>query len=308
MSDLDLLVVGDCNPDLVLSGGDLVPRFSQVEQLVDNAELVIGGSASILACGAARLGLRVALASVVGMDVFGRFMREALAARAVEIASIAISETTPTGLSVILARSDDRAILTRLGTIDAVSIEHVPSSLIARARHVHVSSYYLLHHLIADVPRLFATAHEHGATTSLDTNWDPSERWQLDDVLKHTDVLLPNASEAVHIAHATSLASATRQLRQQVGTIAVKLGSEGAEAHRGDEHAHARAPLTEVVDAVGAGDSFAAGFLTGMLQGDSLQDALSLAVACGSLSTRAAGGTAAQATLAEARATPYRSG
>ena len=45
MTDLDLLVVGDCNPDLVLSGGDLVPRFSQVEQLVDNAELVIGGSA-----------------------------------------------------------------------------------------------------------------------------------------------------------------------------------------------------------------------------------------------------------------------
>ena len=306
MSDLDLLVVGDCNPDLVLSGGDLVPRFSQVEQLVDEADLVIGGSASILACGAARLGLRVAVASVVGDDVFGRFMREMLAARGVDVSPIAISETTPTGLSVILARGDDRAILTRLGTIDAVAAEHVPRTLIARARHVHVSSYYLLHHLIPDVPRLLATAHELGATTSLDTNWDPSERWQLDGVLEHTDVLLPNASEALHIAHASSLTIATRHLRQRVGTVAIKLGAEGAEAYRGDEHAHARAPLVEVVDAVGAGDSFGAGFLAGLLRGAGLQEALALAVACGSLSTRAAGGTTAQPTLDEARA--YASG
>ncbi len=302
MTDLDLLVVGDCNPDLVLSGGDLVPRFSQVEQLVDEAELVIGGSASILACGAARLGLRVALASVVGDDVFGRFMLEALAARGVEITPIAVSETTPTGLSVILAQGDDRAILTRLGTIDAVSAANVPRELIARARHVHVSPYFLLRDLIPHVPQLFRTAHELGATTSLDTNWDPSELWQLDDVLEHTDVLLPNASEAVHIARASSLTSATRHLRERVGTIALKLGADGAEAHRGEEHAHARAPAVDIVDAVGAGDSFGAGFLAGILNGATLQDALTLAVSCGSLSTRAAGGTAAQATLDEARA------
>ena len=302
MTDLDLLVVGDCNPDLVLSGGDLVPRFSQIEQLVDEADLVIGGSASILACGAARLGLRVAVASVVGDDVFGRFMRESLTEREVEVSSIAVSASTPTGLSVILANGNDRAILTRLGTIDAVSVEHVPRSLVARARHVHVSSYYLLRNLIPHVPRLLATAHELGATTSLDTNWDPSEQWQLDDVLEHTDVLMPNASEAVHIAHASSLTIATRHLRQRVGTIAVKLGAEGGEAYRGDEHAHARAPLVAVVDAVGAGDSFGAGFLAGLLRGASLEDTLALAVKCGSLSTRAAGGTTAQATLDEVTA------
>ena len=60
MGDLDLLVLGDCNPDLVVRGGDLRPRFGQAEQLVDEARLVVGGSGAIMACGAARLGLRTA--------------------------------------------------------------------------------------------------------------------------------------------------------------------------------------------------------------------------------------------------------
>ena len=81
MSELDLLVVGDVNADLVLRGGDLVPAFGQREQLVDSASLVLGGSGAIVAAGAARLGLRVAMAGCVGDDVLGRAMLEALAGR-----------------------------------------------------------------------------------------------------------------------------------------------------------------------------------------------------------------------------------
>ena len=71
VSGLDLLVVGDVNADLVLRGGDLVPAFGQREQLVDQAELVLGGSGAIVAAGAARLGLRVAMAGCVGDDALG---------------------------------------------------------------------------------------------------------------------------------------------------------------------------------------------------------------------------------------------
>jgi sugar/nucleoside kinase (ribokinase family) len=59
-TELDLLVLGDINPDLILSGDDLTPAFGQVEQLIDSAALTIGGSGAIMACGAARLGLRTA--------------------------------------------------------------------------------------------------------------------------------------------------------------------------------------------------------------------------------------------------------
>ena len=62
----DLLVVGDANPDLVLRGGDVVPAFGQREQLVDHADLTLGGSGAIMACGAARLGMEVAVVAAEG--------------------------------------------------------------------------------------------------------------------------------------------------------------------------------------------------------------------------------------------------
>ena len=69
--DLDVLVVGDLNPDLILRG-DVVPRFGQSEQLLESADLTLGGSGAIVAHGLARLGRRVALAAVIGEGPFGR--------------------------------------------------------------------------------------------------------------------------------------------------------------------------------------------------------------------------------------------
>jgi sugar/nucleoside kinase (ribokinase family) len=76
----DLLVAGEINPDLILSG-DAVPRFGQAEQLLESASLTIGSSAAIFACGAARLGLRPAFIGVCGDDMFGRFMLDELGTR-----------------------------------------------------------------------------------------------------------------------------------------------------------------------------------------------------------------------------------
>lgn len=81
----------------------------------------------------------------------------------------------------------------------------------------------------------------------------------------------------------------------------MKRGAEGALACQGEETVVARAICCDdIVDTVGAGDTFDAGFLYGYLNGWDLERSLWLAVVCGSLSTRAAGGTAAQPTLEEA--------
>ncbi|GAC1653146.1 MAG: hypothetical protein NVS4B8_28490 [Herpetosiphon sp.] len=79
-------------------------------------------------------------------------------------------------------------------------------------------------------------------------------------------------------------------------------GAAGGIARRGSEVATAAGISVNVIDTTGAGDSFDAGFVYGYLHGWSLERTVRLACACGSLSTRAAGGTAAQATLAEAMA------
>jgi sugar/nucleoside kinase (ribokinase family) len=303
-TELDLLVLGDINPDLVLAGDDLTPAFGQVEQLVDSAALTIGGSGAIMACGAARLGLRTAIVGVVGGDLFGRFMTESLTAHGVDVRDVIVTPGAATGLSVILARSGDRAILTFPGTTDALTGQLVPGTLLQQARHVHASSFFLQTALAPELGRIFADAQDAGATTSLDPNWDPAELWEggLDAALAATDVFLPNAEEAHRIARVADPSAAAAALARTAGLVAVKLGAEGALAAATDAGPIRVSPRFDVVpvDTVGAGDSFDAGLLAGVLRGERIERALAIGCACGALSTRAAGGTAAQPTLAEA--------
>jgi sugar/nucleoside kinase (ribokinase family) len=302
---LDLLVLGDINPDLVLFSPGLQPAFGQAEMLVDDAHLEIGGSAAIMACGAARLGLRTAIAGVVGKDPFGSFMLEALVERGVDTSGVLVEPTQRTGLTVVLAREDDRAILTHAGAVAALRADAVDRTLLGRARHVHVASWFLQDALRPALGELFAGVRRAGATTSLDPNWDPSGDWDrgLIELLGEVDILLPNGAEAERIAGVSGAGEAARALARRGPLVAVKLGAGGALACRPDgSQVRAGVPAGMAVrDTVGAGDSFDAGLVHGMLGGASLERTLALACACGALSTRAAGGTAGQPTLDEAR-------
>lgn len=298
----DLIVVGEINPDLILRG-DVTPAFGQVEQAVDAADLTIGSSSAIFACGAARLGLRVAFVGVVGDDLFGRFMCDQLAARGVDISAVVVDPDLRTGLSVILSRGADRAILTYAGSIAALRYDQIDLSLLGRARHLHLGAFFMLDALRPDVPRLFAEAKARGLTVSLDTNYDPAGRWDdgLRAALPNVDLFLPNETELCAIAGSDDQEHALATLATRVPIVAAKLGARGGVARQGAAIARAPALPVAVADTTGAGDSFDAGFVYGFLHGWSLGECLRLACACGSLSARAAGGTAAQPTLAEAR-------
>jgi sugar/nucleoside kinase (ribokinase family) len=297
----DLVVLGDCNPDLVL-WGDVEPVFGQVEQIVDEAALTIGGSGAIVAAGAARLGLKTALVATVGPDPLGRVQLDLLRARSVDVAGVAVDPDRPTGVTVILSKGEDRAILTCLGTIDALRVEFVDRDLVRAARHVHIASYFLQHALRPGLPGLLRELRAAGVTTSLDTNWDPSGGWDhgLQAVLPLVDCFFPNEAEARRITGAATVEAAAEALAGVVGIVAVKLGAAGGLAMAGATAARAPGLAIDVVDTTGAGDSFAAGFLAGHLRGWPLERTLGLACACGSLSTRRAGGVDAQPTLDEA--------
>ncbi len=304
VTDFDVVVVGELNADLILSC-DSAPQFGQAEKLIDDANLVLGSSSAIFACGIARLGLQVAFVGVVGDDMLGRFVLEQLRARGVTCDGVVVDPALKTGLSAILVRdSGDRAILTYSGSIGALRYDQIDQTLLASGRHLHLGSYFLLDALRADVPRLFDDAHARGLRVSFDANFDPAERWDdgLADALKRTDVMLPNETEALAISRQSDIDAALRVLCERTPIVAVKLGAHGALAQSHGARARAPGYAMQVVDTVGAGDSFDAGFVYALLQGWQLERALRMACACGSLSTRAAGGTAAQATLAEALA------
>ena len=296
----DLLVLGDANPDLVLTG-DVEPAFGQAERLVDAARLTVGGSGAIVATAAARLGLRVGFCGVVGDDPFGRFLRDELERSRVDIGGLVVDAARPTGVTVVLARPNDRAILTHAGTIADLRTDLIDPARVEPARHVHVSSYFLQKSLAPELPALFGRVRAGGATTSVDPNWDPSGRWDggLRDLLGHIDVFLPNATEATRIAGIEELDDAVLALAERAGVVVAKAGAGGALAAHGERLVRAAAPTIDALDTTGAGDAFDAGYLASMLAGDPLERSLAIANACGVLSTRALGGVDAQPTMDE---------
>ena len=311
--DIDLLVVGEINPDIVIADSDPVPVFSEVERIVDSIRMTVGSSSAIVACGAARLELRVAFVGVVGDDPFGRFMLDAMAERGIDVSACTVDPSRPTGATVILTSGRDRAGLTAMGTIGAFDVDAVPPSLLDRARHLHSGGYFMQETSRNRLPGLFATARAHGLTTSFDTNWDPTEEWDggVLDMLRAADIFFPNEAEACRIAGIDDAEEAARALaasgsagRDDGGPLVVlKRGALGALACRaGEPLVRTAAMPVEPIDTTGAGDSFNAGFLRAWLDGQGVQESLEFAAACGALSTAQVGGVDGQATLGEARA------
>jgi sugar/nucleoside kinase (ribokinase family) len=297
---IDLVVLGDCNPDVLVLGGDVTPAFGQQEKLVDNISLVVGGSAAITAVAAARLGLRVALVATIGADPAGTFMLDQLTREGVDTRAVVIRDETPTGMTVALSRGGDRAILTALGAMTSLTAADVPDGLLAGSRHVHVSSYFLLEDSLGPgVADLLAAARAAGASTSLDTNWDPSGQWgdeRLSAAIAQVDVLLPNEAEALRLSGAASLDDAARTLTTaRAGTgprLVVKLGERGVLCADGAARHRVSVPPVTPIDTTGAGDCFNAGLIAGLLAGLPLPEAAALGCAAGALSTAAPGGTA----------------
>ena len=302
----DLLVIGDCNPDVLVMGGDVTPAFDQQEKLVDSMALVVGGSASITAIAAARLGLRVALVAAIGDDAAGNFMLAELARAGVDTGGVAVRAQLPTGMTIALSRGDDRAILTAEGAIGTLTSADVPAAC-SPGHGTFTSAPTSCWSDPSGLawPRCWRPHSAAGATTSLDTNWDPAGTWGADffpDVLAQTGLLLPNEAEALRIAAAATLSDAVASLTRAGGATAIKLGARGALYATEAERYLATPPPVSPVDATGAGDCFNAGLLAGLLRGSDPPVALALGCAVGAASTQGIGGTGSAPELTAALA------
>ena len=291
----DVLTMLDVCVDLLLSGDDVVPEFGQKEKLIGDYTLEMGGSACIFACQSAKLGLRTAGVGVAGRDDFGDLVCASLSGSGVNIGWIQRSGTVKTGLGVLLCAPADRAILTYNGTIEAVRNQDVTDEMLQSARHLHIASFYLQKQL--DWVDIVRRAKACGCTVSLDTNWDPAEKWEgvVRELLPHIDVFMPNENEACLISGQEDLNEAVRFLGERVPTLVVKRGAGGALSFIGGEALKLSAMPTTVVDTVGAGDSFDGGYLWGYLNGCEPEACLRAGLYCGAQNVKGRGGTSAQA-------------
>ncbi len=292
MSKFDITIAGEINLDLILYG---LPENMPTERelLASGFTITLGSSSAILAHNLAALGSSVGFVTKVGDDSFGTVAMERLRERGVDLTRVA--HGAQSGVTVILPHGSERHILTYPGTISELRFKDLDLDYLASAGHFHMSSLFLQRELLPHVPELFRLMKSAGLSTSLDTNDDPDDRWDrsLEEILPHVDILLPNEREAMKISQADDVETALLRLAGKVETVVVKMGSRGAIAIRdGRRFAAAAVPVT-VIDPIGAGDSFDAGFLHQFVRNADLTTCLTYGNLCGAFSATACGGTEA---------------
>lgn len=290
----EVTIAGELNLDLILYGlPEELPR--ERELLAEKMMLTLGGSSAIVAHNLAALGSKVGFASCIGSDSMGETALAMLTRSGVDVSHVSRDLTEQTGLSVILQGNGSRTILTYAGTIFALKLEHLDFEYLSAAKHFHLSSFYLQRGLQADVPELLWRLKSRGLTISLDCNDDPEDLWEggIREALQHVDIFLPNEREAMRITGEAKLEDAVERLAEMVPLVVVKAGAHGAIARKGNETLRSPALKVDAVDAVGAGDSFNAGFLHQYAKGADLATCLRFGNLTGALSVTRAGGTEA---------------
>ena len=231
-------------------------------------------------------------------------MLDQLAASGVDVGAVVVRDDAPTGMTVALSRGADRAILTALGAVASLTAADVPASLLAGARHVHASSWFLLAGLPRSGTGRVAFRRPFGGCHHV-------TGYQLGSVRTVGQPAPVRRDRAGRPAAAERGGGGTPGRGGRPGRGDRRLGG-GRAAGRGqagragalcaDGPARYRVSLPPVrpVDATGAGDCFNAGLIAGLLDGLDLPRAAALGCVAGVLSTAAPGGTAAAPGMAAA--------
>ena len=291
----DVIVVGELNVDLILNQIESFPELGK-EKLADNMTLVLGSSSAIFASNLSVLGLRVAFIGKIGDDIFGRFCKAQLNEKGVDTSMLIQSDELRTGATVILNFDEDRAMITYPGAMKQLGITDITQDMLSLARHLHFSSYFLQPGFKKDLETLFKMGKGAGLTTSLDVQWDPAEQWEFDfkKVLPYVDIFLPNETELLNLSGKDSIDTALKAIGEYGKFILVKRGAQGSLLSCNNKTVNGKSFLNDkVVDAIGAGDSFNAGFVFKFIQGFPPEDCQTFANLIGAISTTQPGGTAA---------------
>ena len=276
--------------------------------LVDEMSLYTGGCAVNTATALARLGTPVEVMGRVGPDAFGDFLLDELHGRGIGVGSVSRDPETGTSATMVMVDADgERRFVHYIGANARLTLEDIQWDVIERASIVHLAGALVLPGL--DGPptaELLRKARSMGVTTALDTVWDDTGRWMqlLEPCLPHVDYFVPSLEEARALTGQDNPEDIGRALLEHgVGTVGLKMGAAGCLV-MADTGESLRMPAFEVdvLDATGAGDAFAAGFIAGVWHGWTLEDTARLANAVGALCVTGLGAAGGVRSLPETMA------
>ena len=298
-----LLCVGDIDMDIIVR----VPRPPGRDQKVDGERVAqtAGGMAANVAVGASRLGTPTRLLGAVGDDAMGREALDALRREALDLDHVATRRGEATFFCIIMV--DDQG---EKSLVKAVSPSYLPqpsdltTAAFAGVSHVHLT--FTRHDLAM---RAVELARNVGASVSLDLEAAdlPVGGGQVSKLVSQVDLLFISEQSRNHVEGQIGALADGSGL-----TIVTTLGSKGARAERGLERVEVAGHCVGATDTSGAGDAFAAAFLSAQLRGADDAEALRFANAAAAISTRAYGAQDGLPVLTEVEAflerrTPERS-
>jgi len=291
----DVIVIGELNVDIILNEIDGFPAIGK-EIIANTMAVTLGSSSAIFASNLSALGPKVAFIGKIGDDKFAQIVLNTLEGKKVDTSRIIKSKTLSTGATIVLNYDQDRANVTYPGAMSDLHLDDIDFNFFSMARHMHFSSIFLQPGLRNDLVTLFRRAKEVGLTTSFDAQWDPEEKWDLalEYLLPHVDVFLPNMQEFKLLTRSNTIEEGIQKLRHYAHILVIKNGSNGALAWDGSNIIAQPAFRNDcVVDCIGAGDSFNAGFITEFINNQPLKKCLEKGALIGAINTTRAGGTGA---------------
>ncbi len=290
----------------VLTFGEAMAMFVAEEpgplERVARFRRAMAGAETNVATGLARLGHRAGWIGRVGDDPFGRFIHTALSSTGIDTGHVTIDPQAPTGFQIKshAGGGDPEVVYFRKNSAGSrLAWDPALEGYIGGARHLHVTGIPLA---LSPSTRDFAfravqVARDHGVTVSFDTNlrpvlW-PSTQEMIDvthQMIRLADIVLPGASEGqVLLGTKDPIEIGRRYLDMGASTVIVKDGGQGATVVTREEVLHRNVFPVQVVDTVGAGDGFAAGFISGSLDRLTTRGCLRRAAAVGAMATTSPG-------------------
>ena len=295
----DCIVAGSCVVDLLCRPVDLSKPIGHGQLHITDPVLLTGGG---ITCNSgitmARLGMSVGVLSYVGKDAWGPVIRNLYQSEGVDDAPLLTHETAATSTTVVtIDASGERSFLHCVGAPKllnaAAFLDQI--DLFARTRMLLLGYYSLMPNLEGDLADVFAKVREKGCKTALDAAGTGGTMQPLDRILPHLDVYVPSLIEASHQTGTDDPKKIIAAYRKcgAPGLLGVKLGKQGVLlSPKADEYLEIPVvqPPGPVVDTTGAGDSFYAGLLTGLLKGMPIEQAGRLGTAAGAICVTAVGG------------------
>jgi 2-dehydro-3-deoxygluconokinase len=284
--------------EVVTMGECMAVLYPQDPVTLDDSKallLDIGGAEANLSIALSRMGRTARFISHVGNDPFGERMRNTLANEGVDVSYLKTTTAAPTGVffrewlpdgarRVYYYRANSAA--SKMGPQD------LSAEMFAGAKIVHITGITpVLSQSCADAClRAVELAKEAGALVSFDPNyrarlWTPDQaRAGLMPLMEKADIILMGHEDAAAVLQTGDDEEAAINTAASLGAkiVVLKRAERGAWALvDGQRYDVPAAPISQMIDPVGAGDGFNAGFLTGWLRGDSIQDSLELGAKVG---------------------------